>query len=72
MASMPSIRSREIKIVQEIPISKNLKFYEGLKLGKVYATKCKVCGKLFFPRTLTVLNASQRNWSGLSSAPRQR
>jgi uncharacterized OB-fold protein len=49
MASMPSIRSREIKIVQEIPISKNLKFYEGLKLGKVYATKCKVCGKLFFP-----------------------
>ena len=49
MSSMPSIRSREIKIVQEIPISKNLKFYEGLKQGKVYATKCGGCGKIYFP-----------------------
>jgi len=49
MSSMPSIKSREIKIVQEIPISKVLKFYEGLKEGKVYATKCKDCGKIFFP-----------------------
>jgi len=47
--SMPSIKSREIKLVQDIPISKNLKFYEGLKEGKVYATKCKECGKLYFP-----------------------
>jgi len=46
---MPSIRSREIKIVQDIPISKTLKFWEGLKQGKVYATKCKACGKVFFP-----------------------
>jgi uncharacterized OB-fold protein len=46
---MPSIKSREIKLVQDIPISKNLKFYEGLKEGKVYATKCKECGKLYFP-----------------------
>ena len=49
MSSMPSIKSREIKIVQEIPISKVLKFYEGLKEGKVYATKCKDCGKIYFP-----------------------
>jgi uncharacterized OB-fold protein len=46
---MPSIKSREIKLVQDIPISKNLKFYEGLREGKVYATKCKECGKLYFP-----------------------
>jgi uncharacterized OB-fold protein len=49
MSSMPSIRSREIKIVQEIPISKTLKFWEGLKEGKVYATRCTGCGKLYFP-----------------------
>lgn len=49
MSSMPTIRSREIKIVQEIPISQTLKFYEGLKEGKVYATKCKGCGKVYFP-----------------------
>ena len=47
--SMPSIKSREIKLIQEIPISKNLKFYDGLKEGKVYATRCKECGKLYFP-----------------------
>jgi hypothetical protein len=46
---MPSIKSREIKIVQDIPISKELKFYEGLKQGKVLATKCKDCGKIYFP-----------------------
>lgn len=49
MSSMPSIRSREIKIVQEIPISKTLRFWEGLKEGKIYATRCMGCGKLFFP-----------------------
>ncbi len=49
MASMPSIRSREIKIAQDIPISKTLKFWEGLKQGKIYATKCIECGKLLFP-----------------------
>ncbi len=49
MSSMPTLRSREIKIVQEIPTSKTLKFYEGLKEGKVYATKCKDCEKVFFP-----------------------
>lgn len=49
MASMPSIRSREIKIVQEIPISKTLPFWEGLKQGKVLATKCTKCGKIYFP-----------------------
>ena len=47
--SMPSIKSRKIDIVQDIPISKGLKFWEGLKEGKIYATKCKACGKIFFP-----------------------
>ena len=49
MSSMPSIKSRELRIVQEIPISKTLKFWEGLKEGKVYATRCPSCGKLYFP-----------------------
>lgn len=46
---MPSIKSKPITIVEEIPISKTLKFWEGLKGGKVYATKCLKCGKLYFP-----------------------
>ena len=51
MASMPSIKAREIRIAPEIPVSKTLKFWEGLKEGKVYATKCTKCGKLYFPPT---------------------
>jgi uncharacterized OB-fold protein len=47
--SMPAIKSRPITIVEEIPISKTLKFWEGLKEGKIYATKCNKCGRLYFP-----------------------
>jgi len=47
--SMPVIKSKPITIVEEIPISKTLKFWEGLKEGKVYGTKCCKCGKLYFP-----------------------
>jgi uncharacterized OB-fold protein len=66
---MPSIRSREIKIVQEIPIGKNLKFYEELKLGKVYATRCKVCGKLFFPPNVDCAEclSTELEWVELST-----
>jgi uncharacterized OB-fold protein len=47
--SMPVIKSKPITIVEEIPINRTLKFWEGLKEGKVYATKCCKCGKLYFP-----------------------
>jgi uncharacterized OB-fold protein len=69
MSSMPTIKSREIKIVQEIPISKTLKFWEGLKEGKVYATKCKKCGKVYFPPSADCPEclASEMDWIELSS-----
>ena len=51
MTYMPSLRSREIKIAPETPISKISPFWEGLKEGKVLATKCRKCGKLYFPPT---------------------
>jgi len=43
------LKSRPLNISYEIPITKTLKFWEGLKEGKVYATKCKNCGALYFP-----------------------
>jgi hypothetical protein len=69
MSSMPTIKSREIKIVQDIPISKTLKFWEGLKEGKVYATKCKKCGKVYFPPVADCFNclSSEMDWVELSS-----
>ena len=69
MSGMPTIKSREIKIVQDIPISKTLKFWEGLKEEKVYATKCKKCGKVYFPPSADCPEclASEMDWIELSS-----
>jgi uncharacterized OB-fold protein len=69
MSGMPTIKSREIKIVQDIPISKTLKFWEGLKEEKVYATKCKKCGKVYFPPSADCPEClvSEMDWIALSS-----
>jgi uncharacterized OB-fold protein len=68
-ASMPSIKSRPITIVQDIPISRTLKFWEGLKEGKIYATQCCKCGKLYFPPSADCPDCicSEMNWVELSS-----
>ena len=69
MSSMPSIKSREMTIAPEIPISKTLKFWEGLKQGKVYATKCENCGKLYFPPSADCPEclSNQLEWVELSN-----
>jgi uncharacterized OB-fold protein len=66
---MPSIKSREIKIVQDIPISKTSKFWEALKQGKVYAAKCAKCGKLHFPPAADCSDclSSEIEWVELSN-----
>jgi uncharacterized OB-fold protein len=68
-SSMPSIKSRPITIVQEIPISKTLKFWEGLKEGKIYATQCCKCEKLYFPPSADCPDCicSEVNWVQLSN-----
>ena len=67
-ASMPSIKSREMKIVEDIPVSRTLKFWEGLKEGKIFTTKCKKCGQLFFPPAADCPNclSSDMEWTQLS------
>jgi len=40
---------REILQRYIIPVSRISKFYEGLAEGKMYATRCRRCGKLYFP-----------------------
>ncbi|MEM0233014.1 MAG: Zn-ribbon domain-containing OB-fold protein [Candidatus Nezhaarchaeales archaeon] len=46
---LPTLKAREVKVAPEIPISKTLPFWEGLKQGKVMTTKCRKCGKIYFP-----------------------
>ena len=41
--------ARTLQITYNLPTSKTSKFWEGLKKGKVYATKCQKCGRLHFP-----------------------
>lgn len=66
---MPTIKARPLTLAQNIPISKTLKFWDGLKEGKVYATKCLKCGKLYFPPVADCSNcrASNVEWVGLSN-----
>jgi len=40
---------REFKLKYNIPLGKISRFFEGLKEGVIYATKCKRCGKIYFP-----------------------
>ncbi|RLG49748.1 MAG: hypothetical protein DRN96_09090 [Thermoproteota archaeon] len=44
-----TLKSRPLKLVFDIPISRIEKFWQGLKEGKVLATRCRKCGKMFFP-----------------------
>jgi len=41
--------ARTLHITYNLPISRTSKFWEGLREGKIYATKCQKCGKLHFP-----------------------
>jgi len=41
--------ARSLTLRYKLPISRTRKFWEKLKEGKVYATKCGKCGKLYFP-----------------------
>jgi uncharacterized OB-fold protein len=41
--------NRTLQITYKLPISRTSTFWEGLKEGKIYATKCEKCGKLNFP-----------------------
>jgi len=45
----PHILSRPLTLIYRLPISKTLPFWEGLKEGKLLATKCKKCGRMTFP-----------------------
>jgi len=68
MSAMPSLKSRPLNITYNIPISRTLRFWEGIREGKIYATKCKRCGKLHFPPVADCPNcfSSDMDWVELS------
>ncbi|QKR00225.1 Zn-ribbon domain-containing OB-fold protein [Metallosphaera tengchongensis] len=40
---------RELDLRYQIPVKKISKFFEGLRNGKILATKCGKCGSVYFP-----------------------
>jgi len=44
-----SITSRSITFIHKVPILKTRKFWERLEEGEVCATKCRKCGRLYYP-----------------------
>jgi uncharacterized OB-fold protein len=45
----PSMKSRSLTLIHDIPIFKTRIYWDGLKEGKVHATKCKKCGEIYYP-----------------------
>jgi uncharacterized OB-fold protein len=45
----PTIMSRKLLFLHKIPILKTKKFWDGLKEGKIYATRCRKCGQTYYP-----------------------
>jgi uncharacterized OB-fold protein len=43
------ISLREFPLRYQLGVSKLQRFFEGLKEGKIYATRCNMCGSKFFP-----------------------
>lgn len=69
MSKEPSLKSnRPLTITYTLPISKTSKFWDELKNGKVFATRCKNCGKLHFPPVADCgsCGSSEIEWSKLT------
>ena len=43
------VSTRELTLRYQIPINKVNRFFEGLKEGKLLATRCNKCGTIYFP-----------------------
>ncbi|KON30937.1 hypothetical protein AC482_02535 [miscellaneous Crenarchaeota group-15 archaeon DG-45] len=48
-SAMPSIRSRTLSLVFEIPTSRTLEFWRRIEEGEFHTTRCRGCGALHFP-----------------------
>ena len=60
--------TRTLRITYNLPITRTSKFWQGLKEGNVYATKCKNCNKLYFPPVADcgACGSSEIEWVELS------
>ncbi len=60
---------RELRLRYSISVERIKKFFEGLREGKVYATKCRRCGRYYFPppqADCPYCKASDMDWVEIS------
>lgn len=60
---------RELRLKYEIPVEEIYPFFKGLEEGKVLASRCVKCGKLYFPPQGSCSNCRSDNvdWVQLSA-----
>jgi uncharacterized OB-fold protein len=59
--------ARTLHISYNLPINRTSKFWQGLTKGKIYATKCQKCRKIYFPPVADCgeCGSSNLKWSEL-------
>ena len=64
----PTMISRELTLTHKIPTLKLKRFWDGIMEGKIYATKCRGCGKVYYPpqADCTACLRSDMEWIELS------
>jgi hypothetical protein len=62
------LKCRPLRLAYSIPTGRIERFWEGLREGKIYTTKCKKCGEIRFPPVADCPNCytSDVEWVQLS------
>lgn len=63
-----TLKSRPLTLAYQIPAGRTRRFWEGLREGKVYATRCPKCRKTYFPPAADCPNCltPEMDWIELS------
>jgi len=61
-----TIKSRPLSFIHDVPITKTKMFWDGLKEGRIYATKCRDCGKIYFPPQVDCPKCLKSNFEWIS------
>jgi hypothetical protein len=56
----PTIDSVPIVYRHKIPVGRVVKYFDGLREGRIYTTRCKNCGAVYYPPSLRRRRVSRR------------
>lgn len=68
--SYPTLKSRPLTLIHEIPILRTEKYWNKLGRGEIYATKCIRCNTIYYPPQIdciSCLTSQHMKWIKLSN-----